>query len=132
MTQEEQRVLTAQVVAPAQARAIVRRLLKLWDGGEPSEIAQLLTSELVTNAVVHATTEIMLRVEADPSLVRVEVTDTGAGRPAIRRPDVGGYGLRIVDRLASRWGVDPAGASGKVVWFELDLTPWAETGATTG
>ena len=132
MTQQEQRVLTAQLAAPAQARSVVRRLLKLWDGGEPAEIAELLTSELVTNAVVHATTEILLRVEANPSLVRVEVSDAGAGLPAIRTPDVGGYGLRIVDRLASRWGVDPAGANGKVVWFELDLTPEVETGATTG
>jgi anti-sigma regulatory factor (Ser/Thr protein kinase) len=102
--QERQQLLRAEFVSPAQARSVVRRMLQLWDADADVEIAELLTSEVVTNAVRHAATEIMLRVLADESTVRVEVS---------------GYGLHIVERLATRWGVDPAGANGKVVWFEL-------------
>ena len=122
MTDEERRLLPAQLVAPAQARSVVRRLLALWDADEPRQLAELLTSELVTNAVVHAATEIMLRVEASQSFVRVEVGDTNPEMPRMRPPGVGGYGLRLVDQLATSWGAQPAGANGKIVWFEIDLT----------
>ena len=106
------------MASPAQARTIVRRMLH---GGEPEracEVAELLTSELVTNAVRHAASEIMLRVAVDDSTLRVEVTDTSATMPRIRDdPGVGGYGLRIVER-----GVESLPKRGKTVWFELDVT----------
>jgi len=123
MNPELERELAADVASPAQARALVRRMLRLWEADGESEIAELLTSELVTNAVRHAASEIMLRVEVDDLRVRVEVTDTSAAMPRIREtPDVGGYGLRIVDELATRWGVESIPDDGKTVWFELDVT----------
>ncbi len=87
--------------------------------------ATLLVSELVTNAFRHAGRPqgdpIGLRVELRGRVLRIEVTDLGAGRtPAIRLPgDDGGWGLRIVEEVADRWGTTDA-ASGKVVWFELE------------
>jgi len=122
VSREQRRELAADVASPAQARTIVRRMLR---GGEPEracEVAELLTSEVVTNAVRHAASQIMLRVAVDDSTLRVEVTDTSAAMPHIRDdPDVGGYGLRIVDELATRWGVESLPKRGKTVWFELDV-----------
>ena len=121
MTLQVRRALTAQPVSPAQARAIVRRTLGLWDG-DGVRVAELLTSELVTNAVRHAATKIVLRVALEANTVRVEVSDLDTAMPALREaPDIGGYGLRIVDRLAARWGVVVIPDGGKTVWFELDL-----------
>jgi anti-sigma regulatory factor (Ser/Thr protein kinase) len=82
----------------------------------------LLVSELVTNAVRHASGEqFEVRVEVGRDVVRLEVHDDGAGfEPRIAPSDdgTGGYGLFIVDRLADRWGVERA--PGGVIWVELD------------
>ncbi|MEX0666610.1 MAG: ATP-binding protein [Acidimicrobiia bacterium] len=122
MTQQVSQELAAVDVSPARARSIVRRMLAVWDADDEVRLTELLTSELVTNAVRHAATEIMLRVAVDARTVRVEVTDTGKTMPVLTQtPDVGGYGLRIVDQLAARWGVDPIPNDGKTVWFEVDL-----------
>ena len=121
-TQQATHELAAADVSPARARSIVRRMLAAWNSDDEVRLTELLTSELVTNAVRHAATEIMLRVEVDAKTVRVEVTDTGKAMPTVTEtPDVGGYGLRIVDQLAARWGVDPVPNDGKTVWFEVDL-----------
>lgn len=85
-------------------------------------VAELLTSELVTNAVKHAATPLLVNLTFDTFTVRVEIIDTGNEMPAlVEIPDTGGYGLRIVDRLASRWGVEQVPDAGKNVWFELDV-----------
>ncbi|MGH9015164.1 MAG: ATP-binding protein [Acidimicrobiia bacterium] len=88
---------------------------------ETIERAVLLVSELVTNAVVHAACDVRLRVTPG-SPVRVEVRDENAEPPQARGREpleVGGFGLVIVESVASRWGVEPQ-PTGKVVWFELD------------
>ncbi len=85
----------------------------------------LLVSELVTNAFRHSgqskSGSIRLRAEMTGRVVRIEVTDRGGVRsPAIREADVdGGWGLRIVEEIADRWGStrDP---SGTLVWFEIE------------
>ncbi|MGH8986338.1 MAG: ATP-binding protein [Acidimicrobiia bacterium] len=90
------------------------------------EQATLMVSELVTNAVVHASSGVCLRVQAGP-VTRIEVEDEGGPIPApapapstpIHDPRSGGLGLVIVDALATRWGTDDADR-GKIVWFELD------------
>lgn len=93
------------------------------------EDALLLVSELVTNAVLHGQADVVLRVRADPPGIRVSVHDAGNGWPELRGPDsnhhaVGGRGLRIVDAVASSWGVEPSDPlPGKVVWFELHPPP---------
>ncbi len=112
--------LRADAVTPAQARTIVRRMIAGWDPDDV-KLVELLTSEVVTNAVLHAATEILLAVHEDGATVRVEVSDAGTRMPHIRDdPDVGGYGLGIVEGLAARGGVEPLPSAGKTVWFEVD------------
>lgn len=86
-----------------------------------ADTAALLVSEVVTNALLHAHTEVRLGVRVLPSGVRVEVADRSPRQPTRRRPSTEsatGRGLLLLEELASRWGVDPA-SGGKAVWFEL-------------
>lgn len=86
------------------------------------DIACLLTSELVTNALVHAGSRVNLAVLVSDSGFRVEVGDTNpqdVRRREIQPDDASGRGLLIVDVMSSRWGTAPTG-DGKRVWFELD------------
>ena len=82
----------------------------------------LLVSELVTNAVVHAGSPAVVRLDADVERIKVAVADRdGEKAPAVVEPDPlssSGRGVLLVDRLAARWGVEPH-REGKVVWFEL-------------
>ena len=87
-------------------------------------VGQLLTSELVTNAVLHARSTITLSVLVADDVLRVEVGDTGPGTPVERASapaDERGRGISIVQQAADRWGVVPGLTSGKTVWFELAL-----------
>ncbi len=124
--------LARDVDAPARARAELRQAIvgRLSDGD--SATATLLTSELVTNAVIHPNEavggSVGLRITAYTDRIRVEVTDAGAGfDPGSLRPsqprEPGGHGLVVVDGLSSRWGTDRrdiGGDEGFCVWFELD------------
>jgi anti-sigma regulatory factor (Ser/Thr protein kinase) len=110
------------------APAIARTHVKTHAAHLPPDLIQaavLLVSELVTNAVLHGRPDIVLRVRADPRGITVSVQDTGSGRPEMRASDPAhhearGRGLRIVDAMAARWGVEPSEPiPGKVVWFEL-------------
>lgn len=90
------------------------------------EDAQLLVSEVVTNAVRHGRGEITLVVRVDEPSIGVAVADSGDELPAKPQDapppsQTSGRGLMIVDALASAWGVtpNPDPAPGKVVWFEL-------------
>jgi len=84
----------------------------------------LLTSELVTNAIKHAgmgpDERIVLAARLTADFARVEVRDTGRGFDPDARHAVRGYGLRLMDMLASRWGVDHDEDIGTRVWFEVD------------
>ncbi|HET7327951.1 MAG TPA: SpoIIE family protein phosphatase [Nocardioidaceae bacterium] len=84
--------------------------------------AVLLTSELVTNSVVHARTGAELAVSTDGSRVRVEVKDGHRALPRVGDPAddaTGGRGLVLVQLLATRWDTEERDG-GKAVWFELD------------
>lgn len=98
-------------------------MLRRWNLESAVEPAQLLTSELVTNAVLHAGTEVQVVLEAYQDVVHVEVIDL-TRRPPIARftpyDDLQtGRGLTLLDSMATSWGVDPL-ESGKSVWFDLD------------
>ena len=92
------------------------------DGVEASviEVAVLLVSELVTNAVVHARGPICLTVHTDAHWVRIEVEDPGHRRPVLRAATldaVDGRGLLVVDKLATDWGTEQRAT--QIVWFEI-------------
>lgn len=115
--------LRPEPVAPSLARAAMAAVAS----GLPTAVmadAELLTTEVVTNAVRHAeldpSQEIVVRIVAD-GYVRVEVADPGPPFEAVlRRPgsDSSGWGLFLVNAVATSWGVEPEG-SGKTVWFEV-------------
>lgn len=103
--------------APGQARALLREHADGLDR-DRLDTAVLLISELVTNAVLHGTGEIRLTIDVHDGDARFTVCDEGSGTPEVRPepgPD-GGWGLRLVGQLASRWGVREGRTQ---VWFEL-------------
>jgi two-component sensor histidine kinase len=107
--------------APAQARKAITGLGGHVDGDVLND-AVLLVSELVSNSVKYGEGDILLRARTrGPRQVLVEVVDDGGGfSPQIRRPSrfqASGYGLHLVDEVASSWGVHPGTAH---VWFEID------------
>ena len=121
-SQLRRRLGRADLRAVPEARRAVRELLRGWGKPGRSETAELLTSELVTNALVHTDDDAVLTATVSPSGLRVEVRDGAAGRPrpGAPTPDEGthGRGLILVESLADTWGVRAQGG-GKVVWFEL-------------
>ncbi|GGJ33988.1 ATP-binding protein [Streptomyces brasiliensis] len=105
-----------------EARRALRELLRHWGKPGRSEIAELLTSELVTNALVHTDRDAVLTAVVGPRRLRVEVRDFVARRPRLCAPGAEegthGRGLVLVQSLADAWGVRTHGV-GKSVWFEL-------------
>ena len=88
---------------------------------EVSEVAVLLTSELVTNVIVHARTSLRIDVDVEPPTLRVSVADDAGRPPTLRRTHdarLTGRGMNLVASLATDWGVDPT-PPGKTVWFRL-------------
>lgn len=111
------------------ARQLTRQTLATWEIAPPlSDNIQLIVSELVANALVHAHPPICLSLRRTEGYVRGEVFDTGPLCPLIpRRPDeteLSGRGLATIDALADKWGVDPSPlADGKTVWFLHSARP---------
>jgi anti-sigma regulatory factor (Ser/Thr protein kinase) len=110
--------------APEAPRIARQRLARSFEDAlddHQLQTATLLTSELVTNALLHGEGSIVLRASVDQDRLLVEVVDEGGGldrAPVNRDPDrIGGYGLLIVDSEASRWGTSEGTTH---VWFELD------------
>src|SRR4051812_13929345 len=88
------------------------------------EIARLLTSELVTNALTHGTGPIQVEVTRSANCVRVSVDDDESRLPhhSLAHPEAAsGRGLMLVESLSARWGMTPR-HPGKRVWFELRTT----------
>ncbi|MEJ7583982.1 MAG: ATP-binding protein [Acidimicrobiales bacterium] len=89
------------------------------------DVGELLTSEVVSNAVEHAVTDVIeVRVSAGASRVRVEVEDRDQRLPTPRTPTpeaLRGRGLPILDAYAAAWGAERLPGLGKVVWFELPV-----------
>lgn len=82
----------------------------------------LMTSELVTNALVHAHSTAEVSIERDGNVIRVGVADNSPSSPVMRSADprrVGGNGMRIVEALADAWGTISRPTVGKEVWFSV-------------
>ena len=121
--------LERDVRAPARARAAIKdRLREMGLEGSEGQTLVLLVSEVVSNAVRHSSApadgRISLLATADGETIRVAVTDGGEGftprpRDPARLGD--GYGLFLLDKAASNWGVETD--EGTTVWFELPRRP---------
>lgn len=106
------------------ARLALRRTLGEWGLDHLADPAELVLSELLTNAVRHARTPagrlVETRYERMPEGIRIEVHDAGDRLPQMRRAaddDEGGRGLALVDVLTGRrWGVSSRQGVGKLVW----------------
>ncbi|GAB2724794.1 ATP-binding protein [Streptomyces bullii] len=108
------------------ARSAVRAQLRTWNLDSVGDVTALLVSELVTNALRHATGPIgvrLVRPSALNGVLLVEVSDPLPDPPrerAARLEDESGRGLQLVASTSRRWGTRPGGA-GKTVWFELPV-----------
>jgi anti-sigma regulatory factor (Ser/Thr protein kinase) len=127
--------LPATPAAASVARLFVRCLCEEWGVAGVADVAELLSSELVTNAVIHARSAIELEAVKTHSSLRVDVRDVGPGSitAAVLPPPSeaeGGRGLGIVASLADTWGVDDTG-HGKSVWFTL-ATPHGDDSQARG
>lgn len=123
-------VLGAEADAVPRARAFVASLLP-DESEERRTNAQLVVTELVTNALLHGEPPITLRVLGLSDRIRVEVEDGSRTLPITspRRPDgMTGRGLQLVGAVSTSWGVEPRN-NGKVVWAEVAELP---VGLTTG
>jgi anti-sigma regulatory factor (Ser/Thr protein kinase) len=136
--------LMADLTAAAVARSVVEDAIRAWRAPVDPDVAVLLTSELVTNAVTHGTptpgTFVLLAIVCDAVALRVEVHDGSGDLPVL---DTGlldaapaeaetGRGLLLVTSLSAEWGFYRTPA-GKAVYFTLELRPdIPETGIDAG
>jgi anti-sigma regulatory factor (Ser/Thr protein kinase) len=109
--------------APCGARGFLSETLRGWghDGLLLSD-AELVLSELATNAVLHAHSSFTVSVSSEFGRIRICVHDRSRRRPQLRDRDrsaASGFGLQLIEVLASRWGVE-VDADGKTVWAELE------------
>jgi anti-sigma regulatory factor (Ser/Thr protein kinase) len=131
--------LTAEPIAVGLSRAFIRQTLRGWQLTDHIEVAELVVSELVTNAVkssgvttpdpkmrsITAQHIIGVQLRLVGASLYVEVWDRGDGSPVLpqQSPDAeGGRGLFLVESVSRRWGVHRPAVGGKTVWAELSLT----------
>jgi DNA-binding NarL/FixJ family response regulator len=114
--------------SPARARQFVTTTLTEWGLESLIDSALLVTSELATNAVIHAGSGFRIQLSLAPTTMRIDVVDFGAGTPEPQHGGVSeehGRGLHLIDALTTAWGLDDASGVGKVVWAELAFPPRA-------
>lgn len=105
------------------ARGFLRETFATW-GVTRCEDAELVVSELVTNAIRHGDGAPLVRLEQRPDRVRIEVEDESDRPPVGRSPgheEPSGRGLAIVGALALGWGHERRAGGGKTVWAEVPL-----------
>ncbi|MGI5348685.1 SpoIIE family protein phosphatase [Streptomyces sp. CA-250714] len=111
-----------------EARHALRTALHRWSLGSLADTAELLASEMATNALLHTEGDATLTarpVRNGGRAVRIAVTDTSPTSPqrrAATEQSTSGRGLMLIEELATDWGVEPRG-NGKRVWCEIPLDP---------
>jgi anti-sigma regulatory factor (Ser/Thr protein kinase) len=114
--------LPAEPQSVAEARRVITRACELaGQSGERGDQTVLLTSELVTNAILYGRSNVRLAVSWSPTWMRVEVGDDNTRPPIMRTTDpsaIDGRGITLVNELADDWGVQ-SDADGKHVWFTM-------------
>ena len=106
------------------ARSFLATLLHGWDvSDQVIDDASLLTTELMTNAVVHGSGIVQLQIAVHDGVLHVGVHDGAVELPEMRdvsRTSLDGRGIWLVQSIARDWGSDSSGEEpGKTVWFEL-------------
>ena len=121
------------VGAVEEARTFSARTLRQWALTGLEEPVSAIIAELVANAVLHAGTDLTLRLSCSDARLRIEVDDQDPRPPVLAEPiglQEGGRGMVIVDLYATAWGTVPK-RDGKTVWAEIDLAatplPWRPT-----
>lgn len=116
--------LRPEPTSPAEARTFVRNVLEDWGvAGEVVEDAELLVSELVTNAIMHARTGTTVDVRRYDGSVEFAISDESVRPVELRLPTVEavtGRGVYFLDQLAPDWQVEPT-ANGKTIRFSLPI-----------
>lgn len=110
----------ASLDSPRSARVALKAALEATVDPSVMDVIELLTTELVTNAIRHAQSNARVAASLVGGRIRVSVTDDGPGLPAVTEAaddDESGRGLSLVEMLAVDWGVDRLPV-GKTVWFE--------------
>jgi anti-sigma regulatory factor (Ser/Thr protein kinase) len=120
--------LEAAVSAPKVARTWITRLLDRWEVTHLSDVANLLTSELVSNAVRHARSGSSITASIADGFLEVGVTDGEPDKlPMVRSTEdptaSDGRGMAIVEALSADWGTTVL-PMGKQVWFRIEATDW--------
>lgn len=121
MTPPLEMVAESVLTSVARLRHFVIQAVQERSPGVDCDTVALLVSEIATNALVHGTGDVRLRVVPQPRSVRVEVLDGSTSVPTKRAAavlDEGGRGIALVEAMASDWGVDVT-PEGKTVWFEV-------------
>jgi anti-sigma regulatory factor (Ser/Thr protein kinase) len=125
--------LTKGPAAPGEARAQVRAAIRAWELPVDADVAVLLTSELVTNAISHEPGDnVMLAIACSGGVLRVDVYDTSRSLPVVVDAPAdaeAGRGLMLVATLAADWGYYRTPA-GKTVWFALVAMPNREAASS--
>jgi signal transduction histidine kinase len=112
------------------ARSLLTQLLGQWEMEDFVDLAALLITELVANAIRHVPGACAVELTRHGNGLRIAVVDSGSGMPDLQDPglsDFGGRGLHIVAALADSWGVDRLDDGSKAVWAEL-RTPSEDLG----
>lgn len=127
--------LTAGPAAAGEARGQVRAAVSLWDVPVDLDVAVLLTSELVTNAIAHEEGgAVVLAISCSGDELRVDVHDTSCDMPVVVDTPADaetGRGLKLVATLSDDWGFYSTPA-GKAVYFTLAFGPDPGKGAERG
>jgi anti-sigma regulatory factor (Ser/Thr protein kinase) len=114
--------------SPAVARALARYACEAWEVPDVTDTAQVVVSELVSNAVIHAQTDLDVTIILRANHLIIQVRDRSSQcppRPAAIRSGLGaehGRGLALIARLTSAWGCNP-GPHGKTVWATIRVRP---------
>lgn len=128
MCRLQRTVLDAENWAPSVARHWVNDLLGRWELPHLSEVAALLTSEVVTNAIRHTASSPRIRVAVTDGFLEIGVTDGDREHlphmsDSLDATAEGGRGLVFVDEMADSWGTNLR-PEGKEVWFLLGIDGW--------
>lgn len=109
--------------SPRKARRFIATTLREWGCEQVVDVAKLLVTEVVTNAVRYVHSRAVLSARYDGDRLEVRVRDESDTVPTLRPvdpEDQSGRGLMLVNALADQWGVEPSAHGGKTVYFALD------------